>query len=550
VSPTGEPGTDVERGREAYAVHNWRQAFELLAASDRVQPLAAEELEVLARSAYMLGRDDEYVAALERAHHAHVEAGDLARAARCTFWIGHSYLFRGQGSRAGGWFARGQRHLDQHGTDCVERGYLLIPVWLQQLGDGDFDAGYRTAGDAAEIGDRFGDADLAWLARDDQARALVGQGRIDEGLRLVDEILVVATSGELSPIVTGIVYCNTIAFCRDVYELRHAWEWTDVLGRWCERQPEMVAHNGLCLVHRAESMLLRGAPEAALAEARRSAERYSRGLLNQIACGKAYYCQGDAHRQRGEFGLAEDAYRQAGNLGCDPQPGLALLRMAQGNGDAAVAAIRRAVGEATDPLRRAGMLPAYVEIMIAAGNMEMARAGCEELQAISRDRGSDVLTAMAGHSRAALALAEGEPNAALTALRSALEVWHQLGAAYEAARGRVLLGLACRALGDEDTAALELVAARTAFAQMGAKPDASAAAALVVPGADRNVHGLTARERDVLRLVAAGTSNREIAAALVISEHTVARHVQNIFAKLGVSSRTAAAAFAYANDLA
>ena len=303
--------------------------------------------------------------------------------------------------------ARGRRHLDQQGTDCVERGYLLIPVWLQQLGRGDFEGGYRTACEAADIGDRFGDADLSWLARDDQARALVGQGRIEEGLRLVDEILVVATSGELSPVVTGIVYCTTIAFCRDVYELRHAWEWTDVLRRWCEAQPEMVAHNGLCLVHRAESMLLRGEPDAALAEAREAAERYSKGILNQIACGTAHYCQGAAHRHRGDFASAEVAHRGAGNLGCDPQPGLALLRLAQGNGDAAAAAIRRAVGETTDPLRRAGMLPAYVQIMIAAGNMEMARAGCAELEGVSRARRSDVLSAMAGYSRGALALAEG-----------------------------------------------------------------------------------------------------------------------------------------------
>ena len=550
VSPTADSRPEVERGRESFAAHQWQQAFDVLAAADRTQPLAGDGLEMLGRAAYMLGRDDEYVAALERAHAAHLEAGDLARAARCTFWIGHSYLFRGQGSRAGGWFARGRRHLDQQGTECVEQGYLLIPVWLEQLGGGDFEAGYRTASEGADIGDRFGDRDLSWLARDEQARALVGQGRIEEGLRLVDEILVVATSGELSPVVTGIVYCNTIAFCRDVYELRHAWEWTDVLGRWCEAQPEMVAHNGLCLVHRAESMLLRGEPDAALAEARRAADRYSRGILNQIACGKAHYCQGEAHRHRGEFASAEAAYREAGNLGCDPQPGLALLRLAQGNGAAAAAAIRRAVGEATDPLQRAGLLPAYVQIMIAAGNMEMARAGCAELDAISQARGSDVITALAGYSRGALALAEEAPSAALTGLRAALAVWHQLGATYEAARVRVLIGLACRAMGDEDTATLELTAARTAFAAMGAKPDAMEAAALVGRGAVGNAHGLSARELEVLRLVAGGASNREIAGALVISEHTVARHVQNIFAKLGVSSRTAAAAFAYANDLA
>lgn len=549
MPPGAEVVTDVERGRRAYAGQQWLHAFEHLVAADASTPLAPDELEMLARAAYMLGRDGEYVAALERAHDARLQAGDLTGAARCTFWIGHSYLFRGQGSHAGGWFARGQRHLELHGSDCVERGYLLAPVWLQQLGRGDFDAGYRTAGEGADIGDRFGDADLAWLARDDQARALVGQGRIEEGLRLVDELLVVATSGELSPVVTGIVYCNTIAFCRDVYEFRHAWEWTDALARWCERQPEMVAHNGLCLVHRAESMLLRGAAGSALAEARRSADRFFEGVLNQFARGKAYYCQGEAHRHQGDFVLAEEAYREAASIGCDPQPGLALLRLAQGNAGAAAAAIRRAVGETTDPLRRAGMLPAYVTIMLAVGNMEMARAGCAELEAISRARGSDVLAAMAGHSRGALALAEEEPGAALPALRAALEVWQQLGAAYEAARVRVLIGLACRALGDEDTAALEFTAARTAFAGMGAKADETDAAALVGSGGG-NAHGLTARELEVLRLVASGSSNRDIAGTLVISEHTVARHVQNIFAKLGVSSRTAAAAFAYANDLA
>ena len=186
----------------------------------------------------------------------------------------------------------------------------------------------------------------------------------------MDEVLVAATAGELSPIVTGIVYCNTIAFCRDVYELRHAREWTEALTRWCDEQPEMVAHNGLCLVHRAEIMQLQGAWDDALEEARRAAERFTRGVLNQLACGKALYRQGEVHRLRGEFAAAEEAYREASRCGCEPQPGLALLRLAQGKATAAAAAIRRAVGEATQPLARAALLPAYVEIMLAVGELE------------------------------------------------------------------------------------------------------------------------------------------------------------------------------------
>ena len=232
-------------------------------------------------------------------------------------------------------------------------------------------------------------ADLLWLARDDQGCALIKQGRVAAGLRLVDEVLVAATAGELSPIVTGIVYCNTIAFCRDAYELRHAREWTEALTRWCDAQPEMVAHNGLCLVHRAEIMQLRGAWEDALEEARRAAERFTRGVLNQLACGKAHYREGEIHRLRGEFGAAEDAYREASRCGFEPQPGLALLRLAQGNGDAAAAAIRRAVGETTQPLKRAALLPAYVEIMLAVGERERASAGCRELEELAERQESD-----------------------------------------------------------------------------------------------------------------------------------------------------------------
>jgi DNA-binding NarL/FixJ family response regulator len=360
---------------------------------------------------------------------------------------------------------------------------------------------------------------------------------------------VVATGGQLSPVVTGIVYCNTIAFCRNAYEIRRAREWTDALTRWCESQPEMVAHNGLCLVHRAEIMQLQGAWDEALQEAGRAAERFTEGVLNQIACGAALYRQGEIHRLRGEPDAAESAYREATRYGSEPQPGLALLRMAQGNRDAAAAGIRRAVGETTSPLKRAALLSAYVEIMLDAEDVETARSACRQLEEIAQRQGSDALEAMSAYARAIVALADGDPQAGLAAARRSAQMWQELTAPYEAARCRVLVGLACRSLGDEDTAALELEAARGVLAQLGAVPALARIEALMPSSGLPGAHGLTARELEVLRLVAAGKTNRQVASALVISERTVARHIQNIFAKLRVSSRTEASAFAFERDL-
>ena len=540
---------ELERGRECYARGAWLGADEALTAADEVAGLGAEDLELLARSAYMLGRDDDYVRALERAHHAHLAAGKQLPAVRCAFWVGHNMLFRGETVRARGWFARAERLLEHDARDCVERGWLLIPVWLEQMASGEWQAGHATAAEAAAIGERFGDADLTWLARDDQARALLKQGRVDDGLRLLDEALVVATAGELSPVVTGIVYCNTISFCRDAYEIRHAREWTDALTRWCNRQPEMVAHNGLCLVHRAEILQMQGAWGDALEEAGRAAERFTQGVLNQLAYGKALYRQGEVKRLRGELEAAEADYREANRSGCEPQPGLALLRLAQGRRDAAVAAIRRAVGEATEPLKRVALLPAYVEIMLQADDIETARSASRQLEELAQRQGSDALEAMAAYAQGAVALAGQDPRTGLLAARRAAETWRALGAPHDAARARVLIALACRALGDDDTAALELEAARDVFAQLGASPDVARVEALIPSPGRSGAHGLTARELEVLRLVAAGKTNREIASALVISERTVARHLQNIFAKLRVSSRTAAGAFAFEHDL-
>ncbi len=536
----------LERGREAFARAAWREALRALSEADRATALSAWDLEALGRSAYMVGDADAYVVALERAYRAHITAGDVLPAVRVAFWIGHSLLFRGQSVPAGGWFARAQRLFDESGDDGAERGWLLIPAWLRQMGSGDYESGYATAGEAADIARRFGDADLLWLAQGDQGRALINLGRVADGLRLVDEMFVVASEGQLSPVVTGIIYCNTIAYCVDGYALDHAREWTDALTRWCEGQPEMEEHFGFCLVHRAELHHLSGSWAIAHEESERAAA-HTAGQLNQLVRGKASYVQGEMHRLAGGLAEAERSFRDANAFGFEPQPGLALLRLMQGDRDAAAATIRRATGESTQTLHRVRLLPAYVEITLAVGEFDRARAAVEELEAIA-SRVDGAVAAMAGCANGALLVAREEPREALIALRPGMAAWQRLGVPYEVARARVLISLACRALGDHDTAELELDTARAAFRQLGARPDQARVEALM--GRGRFDDGLTAREVEVLRLIASGRSNSEIAAALVISEHTVARHLQNIFAKLGVSTRTAAAAYAFEHRLA
>jgi DNA-binding CsgD family transcriptional regulator len=536
---------DLERGRAAYERRAWEGAYESLSRADGAALLGAHDLELLATSAYMLGRDDEYLSSLERAHHAYLEAGDHLAAFRCAFWVGINHALRGETGPAGGWLGRAHQLVGE--GESVERGYLLIPLVFQHEAGGDFAAAAAVAAEAAAIAKRFGHAEGHALSLQAQGSMLIKAGRVKEGLALLDEAMVTVAGGKVPPIATGIVYCGVILACQEAYEVRRAQEWTAVLTRWCEQQPDLVAFTGRCLVHRAEIMQLHGAWNDALEEARRAGERLARSF-NRGAAAQAFYRQGEVHRLRGEFAEAENAYREASRFGWEPQPGMALLRLAQGQGDTAAATIRRALGEAAQPLRRANLLPAYVEIMLAAGDVEEARSGCAELEEIGGRYESAMLAALVAHARGAVELAAGEARSALVSLRRAGETWQELDVPYDAARAKVLVAEACRALGDDDAAGLELEGARDAFAALGAAPDLwriDAAAGRAAKGA----YGLTPRQVEVLRLVSAGKSNREIAAALVISEHTVARHVQNIFAALGVSSRTAASAFAFEHDL-
>jgi DNA-binding CsgD family transcriptional regulator len=526
----------------------WTETFEALASADRSAGLGAYELEQLATAGYMLGRQEDYLATLERAYAAHVEDGRALVAVRCAFWIGVTLASAGGMGRAGGWLGRAQRLLEREGGDHVEGGYLLLPLVFEKEASGDLEAAASTAAEAAALGERFSDADLFGLAAHEQGHILIRLGRPREGLALLDESMVAVIAGELSPIASGIVYCGVILACRDAHEVGRAREWTAALSSWWERQPDLVAFTGRCLVHRAEIMQLGGSWPEALDEAQRAFDRCLRGE-NPGAAGEACYRRGEVHRLRGEFAEAEEAYREAGDRGREPQPGRALMRLAQGKVDASEAAIRRLETEVTEPGKRAGLLPAYVEIMLAVDDEDAARAACAELESLAERQESAALTAMAAQARGWVELAAGDSAGALGSLRRACEGWQQLGAPYEVARVRELLGLACRELGDHETAGLELEAAREGFAGLGAATDLARVSTLAELAAAVSPHGLTKRELEVLRHLSAGESNKAIAARLVVSVRTVDRHVSNIYAKLGVSSRAAATSFAHEHEL-
>jgi len=537
---------NLEEGRGYFQRRAWRDAYESLSGADGTTALRADDIELLATSAYLIGRESDFYAAMERAYQAHRSAGDGARAARCGFWLGLMLLFGGQAGQAGAWLARARRLVEN--DDCVERGYLMLPTAEEQLGAGDAEAAYATAADAAELGTRFDDADLISCARHLQGRALIRRNELRTGLEMLDEAMLAAVGGELSPIMTGLIYCSLVETCQEVFALGRAREWTDALARWCDDQPQIVAFTGTCLLYRAQIKQLGGEWLDAKAEVLRACERFSRrGDTNPPAV--ALYQQAELHRLRGEFAEADDAYREAARLGCEPQPGLALLRFAQGRTDAACAGIRRALSTVTDPLRRARLLPAFVETLLSAGEIEEARSACRELTEIAKRFDTEVLEALAAHARGSIQLDAGDAQGALVELRRAFDLWQKVQAPYEAARTRVRLGLACRGVGDGEAAELEFDAARATFEELGAAADLRQVAMATKRKAFANRHPLTHREIEVLRLVVEGMTNKSIAAELHVSERTVDRHVSNILTKLGVVSRAAATAYAYRHDL-
>lgn len=539
------PVGELEAAHHAFAARRWDDAFTHLSAADEIAALGSGDLQRLAVAAYLTGREDESADAWARAHETCVGDGDPHRAAVCAFWLGFMLMMRGDESRGSAWLARAQRLVAERDSDCVAEGLLLVPEALGYLDGGDAAAAFGYFERAGAIGERFADLDLVAIGRLGRGQSLIAQGKIADGVGLLDEAMLSVVAGDVGPVVSGIVYCAVLLECRDISDIRRAREWTDALTKWCATQPDMVPYRGQCLVHRSEVLQMRGEWTSALDQARQACER----LAGHPAIGEAYYQQAEMYRLRGEFTEADTSYRAASQWGRDPQPGLSLLRLGQGNVDAASASIRRVVDETTSVARRSSVLGACTEIMLAANDVANARAATDELAAAARDHDAPVLHAVAGQAEGAVLLAEGDAAGALGVLRRAWTTWREIGAPYEAARVRVLIGLACRALGDEETAELEFDAARHVFQGLEARLDLERLAAMSQKQSPLLPAGLTAREAEVLRLVAAGKTNHEIATVLVVSDHTVRRHLQNIFAKIGVSSRAAATTYAFQHHL-
>ncbi|MFL5308431.1 MAG: LuxR C-terminal-related transcriptional regulator [Polyangia bacterium] len=535
--------SQLATGRAAYEGRAWRKAYDILSACDASAPLEPEDLERLAWTAEMAGELDAPGTALERLYEMRLARGESRLAARAALWLGLRARAMRESGRANGWLERAQRLLDGDAVESAEQGLLLLPVAFRHHMAGELEACHDVAARAAAIGDRVGDADLSAFARNVQGRALIRQGRLERGMALLDESMLAAMAGRVSPVITGLVYCGVIASCQRIYAIERAREWTAALSDWCEGQDGLIRFRGPCLVHRAELLQIAGAWPEALDEARNACGIFRLSERDSLA--EAHYQQAEIHRLRGEFDLAEESYKAANVHGREPQPGLALMRLAQGRAEAAASAIRRVVAETQEPLVRATVLPAAVEIAVAVGDLEAARAACRSLDEIAAAFATEAIEALAAHSRARLHLADGDAQAALGPLRRALWVWQKIGAPYPMARVRVDLARACQALGDGEGARLEREIARSVFDELGAAPDAAALGA----AAAKAPHGLTQRELQVLRLVATGKTNKAIARELFLSDKTIDRHLSNIFAKLNVDSRTAATAWVYEHHL-
>lgn len=525
---------EVRRAREAFDRRDWLAAYEGLSAAGE-GALRAADFADLATAAYLLCRTDDCITALQRAHQGYVAAGEPEPAVRTAFWLSVVLRQAGEAAVANGWISRAERIAADLPEDCVERGYIAYAQLMREVFAGKIALRTELPGVVIEYGRRFDDPNLVAAGLMSSGRRAIYAGRIEEGLAFLDEAIVCLLTGGLTPIIAGQVLCSCIEGCQELWEVSRVAEWTGALDAWCADQQGLEMFTGTCCLHKGQALAARGAFADAVPEFRAAIERFARGGAPPRAAGVAFAEMSDALRAAGDLSGADVALRKSVEAGWDPAPEQALLDLATGRTEAALATARRILGEARSPISRVRRLSRVVEVLLAAGDFHAAATAVGELSELVERWGTPMFRGHAARARGALALATGTPRDAEAELRSAVAAFGDAGSAYEVARTRLVLASALDATGDPDVAGRER---------------AAAASALDTPTAADASGRLTERQIEVLRLVAAGRSNREIAAVLHLSEKTVARHLSNIFLKLDVPSRTAAAAYAYEHGIA
>jgi DNA-binding CsgD family transcriptional regulator len=528
--------TQLIRAQDLHRQSRWAEACEEFEAADRLEPLAVHDLEAFAEAAQVLGRGDEAARLLRRAYDAHVEANDIESAVTSAFWLWQLLIINAEFARANGWVAQVRRLTQQ------DHDWFLITDAYSLIGAAEYEAAAQLLARAAQDASHRRQVDLVAFATTIWGRALIKSGRLKEGLSRLDEAMLPVIDGDASPRARTMMYCAAIATCHEVREFARAREWTLALGVWLESLSGLRgAYFGNCRIYRSYLMRLRGSWREAVNEVAVVCDDLSGGY-GELVASHAFYQLGEMHRLLGNP-EAEEAYRRAAQYGAPTQPGLALLRLAQDDIDTALVGIRRALAETKGQLERLDLLAACVTIALAARDLDVARSAVTEMALIAEVYDTAAVQAELVGARGAVALAEGDAATALPLLRSAAQSWREMDAPYAVATLSVLIGMGCRSMGDEEAAQLEFGSARDTFARLGARPDLRRVETLLKPPQPVGSHGLSAREIEVLRLIAAGKTNHAIATELFLSERTVHRHVTNIFDKLGVRSRTAAASY-------
>jgi len=460
----------LEQAREAFRKEAWGDAYIQFSALDARITLGADDLEQMAIAAYLTGKFTESSDAWSRAHTGYLSRGNITCAVRCAFWLGFTLLNKGESARGGGWIGRARSLLDEQSPDCVEQGYLMLPVALQRLGQGDAEGAVETFVEVGRIANRFQDPDLSTLTRLGIGQALIRCGEVVKGVSLLDEAMANIESGSHSPIVVGIVYCAVIETCLEIFDLSRAKEWTEALSDWCAAHPHLVPFRGQCLTRRSEILKIHGEWTHAVREVNHAIEILS-SPKGEPAAGAAFYQLGELYRLQGMFLKAEEAYGEAHKWGRKPQPGMALLRLYQGEIENAISSITHALKETKNPRNRSGILVAYIEIMLSAGEVQKARDALSDLKEISHEINAQYIHSQVFYAEGGVLLAEGEPQKALDMLQNAKNTWERLKVPYEVARTQCLIGKACFETGDPDTGLLELRTARWTFQQLKAIPD-------------------------------------------------------------------------------